>query len=263
MSNYVLIHGGSDGGFVWEDVAPLLREQGHRVATPDLSGHGEDETPIGEISLGSYAGRICEVLDAQDEPVILVGHSTGGIAITQVAEHRPQKIEALVYLAAYLPRNGQSLFELIESDPEVQGDGVVLNEDGGWLEFPEEVAREAFGTGVPEIRSGLATGRGPVRSPWRRWLRPCSPRRRTSVACRGCTWRPFVTWASLSRYSAGCAPPCHAGSSRWTPATCRCSRRPGDWRSSWLRWRAGRRRSSDRPRNCGSFQVSATGRRNT
>jgi len=150
VSNYVLIHGGSDGGFVWEEVAPLLRERGHGVETPDLPGHGEDETPVGEISLGSYAGRICEVLDAQDEPVVLVGHSTGGIAITQAAEYRPRKIETLVYLAAYLPQRGQSLFELVESDPEPQGGGVIVNEDEGWLGFSEAAAREAFGTDIAD-----------------------------------------------------------------------------------------------------------------
>jgi len=148
MRNYVLIHGGSDGGFVWEEVASLLRERGHGVRAPDLPAHGEDETPIRQISLGSYSERVCEMLDAQDEPAILVGHSSGGIAVTQAAEHRPEKIEALVYLAAYLPQNGQSMLELVESDPEARGDGVLVHEDEGWLEFPEWVAREAFGTDV-------------------------------------------------------------------------------------------------------------------
>ena len=148
MSDYVLIHGGSDGGFVWEEVASLLRERGHGVRAPDLPAHGEDETPISQISLGSYSERVCEMLDAQDEPAILVGHSSGGIAVTQAAEHRPEKIEALVYLAAYLPQNGQSMLELVESDPEARGDGVLVHEDEGWLEFPEWVAREAFGTDV-------------------------------------------------------------------------------------------------------------------
>ena len=150
MSNYVLIHGGSDGGFVWEDVAPILRELGHGVHAPDLPAHGEDGTPIQEISLGSYAERICEVLDAREESAILVGHSSGGVAITQAAEHRPEKIEALIYLAAYLPQNGQSMLELVESDPEARDDGVVVDEGEGWLEFPEWVAKEAFGTDVPD-----------------------------------------------------------------------------------------------------------------
>lgn len=150
MSEFVLIHGGSDGGFVWEDVVPLLKERGHGVQAPDLPGHGDDDTPIRSISLGSYAGHICEVLDAREGPVILVGHSSGGISITQAAEHRPDKIETLVYLAAYLPRNGQSMLEIVESDPEARGDEVIVDEDGGWIEFPEAVAREMFGTDVTD-----------------------------------------------------------------------------------------------------------------
>lgn len=151
MGNYVLIHGGSDSGSVWEGVVPRLRERGHVVHAPDLPAHGEDETPVGEISLGSYAACICERLDEVDGPAILVGHSSGGVAITQAAEYRPEKIEALVYLAAYLPRNGQSLLELVESDPEVGGDGVIVREDEGLLEFPEKLAREAWGTDLTEV----------------------------------------------------------------------------------------------------------------
>ena len=151
MSNYLLIHGGSDSGAVWEAVVPRLRDRGHTVVVPDLPAHGEDETPVGEISLGSYVACICERLDALAGPVILVGHSSGGIAITQAAEHRPGKIEALVYLAAYLPQNGQSLMELVESDPEASGDGVIVREDEGLIEFPEKLAREAWGTDVSDV----------------------------------------------------------------------------------------------------------------
>ena len=150
VSNYLLIHGGSDNGAVWEDVVPRLREQGHTVLAPDLPAHGADETPVGEISLGSYAESICQRLDALDGPAILVGHSSGGIAITQAAEHRPEEIEALVYVAAYLPQNGQSLLELVESDPKVSGDGVIVREEEGLLEFPEKLAREAWGTDVAD-----------------------------------------------------------------------------------------------------------------
>src|SRR4029453_5006580 len=54
----------------------------------------------------------CDIVDAQQEPVILVGHSRGGIVITEVAEHRPDRIRSLVYVSAFLPRNGESLFDL-------------------------------------------------------------------------------------------------------------------------------------------------------
>jgi alpha-beta hydrolase superfamily lysophospholipase len=57
-------------------------ESGHKVATLDLPGHGKDRTPIHEISLVAYTQRMRETLDTQAEPVMLVGHSMGGIVIT-------------------------------------------------------------------------------------------------------------------------------------------------------------------------------------
>lgn len=90
----------------------------HRVEAPDLPAHGEDETPIPAISLQTYVERVLEVLDAQPEPVILVGLSHGGGGVTQAAEYRADKIETLVYLYAFLPRNGESLVDLARRDPD-------------------------------------------------------------------------------------------------------------------------------------------------
>ncbi len=105
MSTFVLVHGGWSGGWTWEKVVPLLEEAGHQVEAPDLPGHGDDRTPIPQVSLQGYADRICRVLDAQPEPVVLVGHSSGGLVISQAAEQRPDKVKMLVYLAAFLLRD--------------------------------------------------------------------------------------------------------------------------------------------------------------
>ena len=91
MSTFVFVHGGWSGGWTWDKVVPLLEEAGHKVETPDLPGSGDDPTPIPEVSLQSYADRLSEVLDAQPEPVVLVGHSSGGQAISQAAEQRPTR----------------------------------------------------------------------------------------------------------------------------------------------------------------------------
>ncbi len=92
MSTYVLVHGAWHGSWCWEKVVPLLEQAGHQVEALDLPGHGQDKTPIREITLAAYTNRVCETLDAQAEPVILVGHSLGGMVITQAAEERPAKI---------------------------------------------------------------------------------------------------------------------------------------------------------------------------
>jgi len=114
MSTFVLIHGASHGAWCWEKVVPFLVQEGHTVAAPDLPGHGEDRTPIEDITLKAYTDRVCQVLDDQDESVILVGHSMGGTVITQVAEYRPEQIQTLVYLTAVVPVDGQSMRQATE-----------------------------------------------------------------------------------------------------------------------------------------------------
>ena len=86
MSTYVLVHVSWGGAWCWDRVAPLLEQAGHHVVAFDLPAHGEDTTPVEQVTLASYTDRVVAVLDAQSEPVILVGHSHGGVVITQVAE---------------------------------------------------------------------------------------------------------------------------------------------------------------------------------
>ena len=116
MSTYVLIHGAWHGGWCWDRVRSRLEQAGHTVATPDLPGHGDDKTPTAAVSLDAYAARVCDVLDAQAEPVVLVGHSMGGVVVTAAAERRPEAVRALVYLCAFLPGDGVSLMMLAGAD---------------------------------------------------------------------------------------------------------------------------------------------------
>ncbi|MCX6135082.1 MAG: alpha/beta fold hydrolase [Ignavibacteriales bacterium] len=109
MSTFVLIHGAWHGGWCWSKVAQLLRQSGHPVLTPDLPGHGGDQTPVGEITLKKYADSVVALLDQQPAPVILVGHSMGGLVISEAAEKRPEKVKSLVYVCAFLLRNGETL----------------------------------------------------------------------------------------------------------------------------------------------------------
>lgn len=145
MSTYVLIHGAWHGSWCWDKVVPLLKEEGHKVEAPDLPGHGRDKTPIPEISLQAYADRACQVLDAQTEPVILVGHSMGGVVITQAAEYRPEKIKTLVYLSAFLPRNGESMLQLAGRDAEALiRPNLIMAEDQSYVTIRDEAIKEAF-----------------------------------------------------------------------------------------------------------------------
>jgi pimeloyl-ACP methyl ester carboxylesterase len=112
---YLLVHGANDGAWVWKKVVPLLQAQGHRVQAIDLPSHGDDKTPAETVTLNDYVQKVVEVAKAQPGPVILVGHSAGGITIAQAAERLGAgKVEKLIFLDAFLPNNGESAFSLAE-----------------------------------------------------------------------------------------------------------------------------------------------------
>lgn len=116
--NFVLVHGAWHGAWTWYELEYLLIKSGHTVINIDLPGHGIDTTKPANITLGSYQNAIVNVLDQLEEPAILVGHSMGGIAISMAAEARPAKVSKLVYLAAFLLQDGQSMFDLATADTE-------------------------------------------------------------------------------------------------------------------------------------------------
>ena len=91
MTTFVLVHGASHGSWCWDKVVPLLEAEGHNAVTVDLPGntYGEFDVPLCQVTLSSYTDHVCKVLDQLDEPVVLVGHSLGGLTITQAAEARP------------------------------------------------------------------------------------------------------------------------------------------------------------------------------
>ncbi|MGA8219269.1 MAG: alpha/beta fold hydrolase [Solirubrobacterales bacterium] len=123
MARFVLVHGAFAGGWIWGPLAERLEAAGHEVEAPDLPGMGEDTTPVEEVTLAAYADRVCEVLDASPEQSILVGNSMGGVVMTEAAARRPEKVKRLIYVAAFMPADGQSLVQLTEL-PEGEGDLV-------------------------------------------------------------------------------------------------------------------------------------------
>ncbi|MCB1667986.1 MAG: alpha/beta fold hydrolase [Porticoccaceae bacterium] len=116
MSTFVLVHGALHGGWCWYKVAAALRAQGHTVFTPDLPGLGVNRTATSSVSLQLYTDHLSDVIAQTEENVHLVGHSMGGIAITQTAEAIPQKIKTLTYLTAFLLPNGETVLDHVQSD---------------------------------------------------------------------------------------------------------------------------------------------------
>lgn len=166
MSTYVLVHGAWHGGWCWHKVVPLLEKEGHKVEAPDLPGHGRDKTPISEITLEAYVQSICGILDAQYEPVILVGHSMGGRVIAQAAEYRPARIKLLVYLAAFLEPSGGLIGQLGAESlltgnmiPSEDLSSVTLNVDaikGMYSDCSDEDVALAKSLLVPQATAPLA-----------------------------------------------------------------------------------------------------------
>jgi pimeloyl-ACP methyl ester carboxylesterase len=111
----VLVHGAWSDVQAWKAVTPLLKGKGLNVKAVNLPGHGNDNTPFTSITLQSYIDAVKKEI-GNTKNVILVGHSMAGIVISQVAEDMPGNIKKLVYLAAYLPANGQSLLDLAKTD---------------------------------------------------------------------------------------------------------------------------------------------------
>jgi len=118
MNTYLLIHGAWHGAWCWDKVTPILEQQGHKVIAPNLPGHGEDNTPLKEVTLKCYTDCVCEIMDSIEEPVILVGHSMGGIIISQVAEYRPEKIKSLIYISAFVLKNEEAMLPFLRQDSE-------------------------------------------------------------------------------------------------------------------------------------------------
>lgn len=142
---FVLVHGAFAGEYAWAKVKPLLEADGNAVVTFDLPGHGDDTTTANAATFDSYVETTSKFIEAQPEKVILVGHSMGGVVISQVAENLPDRINKLVYLSAYLPKNGQTLQELAETDAEsLIGPNLKFADDFSGASLPNQIAVEVF-----------------------------------------------------------------------------------------------------------------------
>jgi len=119
MSTFVLVHGAYHGAWCWSRLTPLLESQGHRVLAPDLPGHGEDQTPLSDVTLSNYTAAICQVVASADEPVILVGHSMAGAVVAGAAERMASRVRQLVFLTAYIPGDGQSVAQMVRADTRI------------------------------------------------------------------------------------------------------------------------------------------------
>lgn len=112
MATYVLVHGAWSGAFTWRFVRPLLQGAGHVVYTPTLTGLGDRvHLASAQVDLSTHALDVANTMAYEDlRDVVLVGYSYGGMAVTAALRHVAERVRHLVYIDAFVPRDGESLF---------------------------------------------------------------------------------------------------------------------------------------------------------
>lgn len=113
MATYLLVHGARHGGWCWTRVTRILRDAGHTVHTPTLTGLGERaHLASAETDLETHINDVIGVVDAEElDDVILCGHSYGGMVVTPVLDRRREVFRACVWLDAFVPEDGRSLLD--------------------------------------------------------------------------------------------------------------------------------------------------------
>ncbi len=147
----VLVHGGFVDGSGWQKVYGLLKEDGYSVSivqNPTLSLEGD-------------AAATTRIVDAQDEPVVLVGHSYGGAVITEAGNN--PNVAALVYIAAFAPDKGESVNTLIAGFPKDGPGPPILPPQDGFLFLDREKFHHAF---AADLDAELAAFMADSQVPW-------------------------------------------------------------------------------------------------
>lgn len=140
---FVLVHGAFQTSAGWDGVMAALEAQGATVIAVNSPGRGDDMTPAAEQTLDAYRDAVIAVIEQQNQPVILVGHSFGGMVVSAVAEAIPDKIATVVYLAAFLPLDGESLLALVGQN-RAEDAGLITPTADQTLTFAPEAFAAAF-----------------------------------------------------------------------------------------------------------------------
>ena len=116
----VLVHGAWFGRWCWQSVEEALAEFGVQATAVDLPGRPGNPMPIEKVTLQGWVDHLEHVVSGFAGPCIVVGHSLAGAALTLLGERRPELINRLVYVAAFLLRAGESATDVIRRDRNTQ-----------------------------------------------------------------------------------------------------------------------------------------------
>jgi len=128
---FVLVHGSWQAAYVWDSVKAQLERSGATVITVELPAHGTDTTSPLAVSMTAYRDKVIQAMSGHNGKVILVGHSMGGVVVSEVAEKIPAQVEKLIYIGAFVPANGQSLLYLSSLDKQSHLGASIVPADGG------------------------------------------------------------------------------------------------------------------------------------
>ena len=151
IKNVVLVHGGFVDGSGWQGVHRILSQRGYDVSAVQNS----------TISLAADVATTNSEIGAQSRPVILVGHSYGGVVITEAGRH--PKVAGLVYITAFAPDKGESVSSLIKDPPPGAPVPPILPPRDGFLFLDKEKFHKSFAADVEE---DLATFMASSQVPW-------------------------------------------------------------------------------------------------
>lgn len=145
----VLVHGAWSDASSWDAVIPALKAQGEEVINVNLAGHGKDTTSFSGISFQTYVDQVKAAIGNRTN-VVLVGHSFGGMVISQVAEEVPTQVKELVFLAAALPHDGESLLSLAKQDPASHiGNALTTDQEHGAAIIAKDAVADIFAADAP------------------------------------------------------------------------------------------------------------------
>ena len=143
MATFVLVHGAWHGSWCWKRVRKALQERGHDVFTPTMTGVGERLHLLSpHVNLDTHIEDVVNLIRWEElSDIVLCGHSYGGCVITGVADRVPDRIAALVYLDAFVPEDGQGLFDILPSSYKSPQLEAAQRDGEGWKvpPIPSEV----------------------------------------------------------------------------------------------------------------------------
>jgi len=141
MAVFLVAHGAWSAGWAWRKMRPLMQAAGHEFHVPSYTGLGERGHLAGrDVSLETHIRDVESVLAYEDlRDVVLIGHSYGGIVATGVADRARERIRHLIYLDAFVPKDGESLFDMLPEEARARMRKGAEETGDDWLIPPNPV----------------------------------------------------------------------------------------------------------------------------